>query len=149
MWRQFDELERWRREVDRRLAEMFRGARTSGGRGAYIPPVESFVKEGNLFIRVDVPGLEPKDVELTVLDNVLAIKGERKNGTEVHKDDYIHREIVYGSFERRLTLPPETDPDKIKASFRNGVIEIIMPMTKAAAAKKIHLVPTAPADDER
>jgi len=145
MWKQFDELDRWRRDVDRRLAEMFHGARPLGSTGGYVPAIESFVKEGNLIIRVDAPGLEAKDVELTVLDNVLTIKGERQGEKEVRKDDYIHREITYGSFERRLTLPRETDADKIKASFKNGVIEITMPMAKAVTAKKIELAAGTPA----
>ncbi len=146
MWKQFDELDRWRREVDRRLAEMLHGARTPGAAGGYMPAVESFVKEGNLIIRVDAPGLEADDVELTVLDNVLTIKGERKGGEEVTTDDYLHREITYGSFERRLTLPRETDADKIQATFKNGVIELTMPMAKAVTAKKITLAARTPAD---
>jgi len=146
MWKQFDELDRWRREVDRRLAEMLHGARTFGTTGGYVPAIESFVKEGNLIIRVDAPGLETDDVELTVLDNVLTIKGERKGGAEVRTDDYLRREITYGSFERRLTLPRETDADKIQASFKNGVIELTMPMAKAVTAKKITLAARTPAD---
>jgi HSP20 family protein len=146
MWKQFDELDRWRREVDRRLAEMLHGARTTGTAGGFVPAVESFVKEGNLIIRVYAPGLAADDVELTVLDNVLTIKGERKGGAEVTTDDYLHREITYGSFARRLTLPRETDADKIQATFKNGVIELTMPMAKAVAAKKITLAARTPTD---
>lgn len=147
MWKQFDELDRWRREVDWRLAEMFHGARSFGTTGGYVPAIESFVKEGNLIIRVDAPGLDAQDVELTVLDNVLTIKGERKGEKEVRKDDYLLREIAYGSFERRLTLPRETDADKIKASFKNGMIEITMPMATAVTAKKIQLATGTPAHE--
>ena len=70
--------------------------------------IESFVKDGNLVIRADVPGLEAKDIDQGALDNILTI----------------------GLFERGMTLPERTHPDKIKASFENGVIEITMPMAK-------------------
>src|SRR5579864_2263936 len=116
-WRQFDELDRWRREVDQRLAAMCHGAPTGGSASGYIPALESFISGDHLTIRVELPGLERTDVELTVLGNVLSIKGERKDSRNGHKGDYLHREIPYGSFERRLTLPRAADADKIKASF--------------------------------
>jgi len=79
--------------------------------GTAPPPllvIESFVKDGNLVIRADVPGLEAKDVDQSALDNILTI----------------------GLCERGMKPPERTDPDKIKASFENGVIEITMPMVK-------------------
>lgn len=141
VWRPFNELERWRREVDRRLSDMFHevGVPETQTAVAYLPAIESFVKDNVLTIRADVPGLEAKDIDLTVLDNVLTLKGERKEEKEIKKDQYLRREIAYGSFERRMTLPDGTDPEKIKATFKNGVIEITMPIGKEVTAKKIPL----------
>lgn len=141
VWKPFNELERWRREVDRRLSDMFHeaGVPESQMSVAYLPAIESFVKDGVLTIRADVPGLEAKDIDLTALDNVLTLKGERKEEKEIKKDQYLRREIAYGSFERRMTLPDGTDPEKIKATFKNGVIEITMPIGKEVTAKKIPL----------
>ena len=141
VWRPFNELERWRREVDRRLSDMFHepGLPEAPTGTAHPPAIESFVKDGVLTIRADVPGLDAKDIDLTVLDNVLTIKGERKEEKEIKKDAYIRREVAYGSFERRLTLPEGTDPEKVKASFKNGVIEVTMPIGKEVTAKKIPL----------
>jgi len=139
VWKPFNEIDRWRREFDRRLSDMFHEVGPAATEVGKMPAIESFVKDGNLVIRADVPGLEAKDVDLTVLDNVLTIKGERKEEKEVKKDEYIRREVAYGSFERRMTLPEGTDPDKIRASFKNGVIEITMPIGKEVAAKKIPL----------
>jgi HSP20 family protein len=102
-------------------------------------PVESFVKDGNLVIRADVPGLDPKDIELSVLGNILTIKGERKDQKEAKKENYFRREIFYGAFERHMTLPSGVETDKVKANFKNGVIEVTMPMAKEAVAKKIPL----------
>jgi HSP20 family protein len=142
LWRPFHELERWRREMDREFGRHF-------GRlfhdvepefeVSYLPAIESYVKDGNLVVRADVPGLEPKDIELSVLGNVLTIKGERKQEHEVKKEEFLRRETSYGSFERRLTLPEGTDPERIKASFKNGVVEITMPVAKELTAKKIPL----------
>jgi len=139
VWKPFNEIDRWRREFDRRLSEMFHEVGPAEATTVKVPAIESFVKDRNLIIRADVPGLEAKDIDLTVLDNVLTIKGERKEEKEVNKDEYIRREVAYGSFERRVTLPDGTDPEKIKASFKNGVIEVTMPIGKEVAAKKIPL----------
>ena len=86
------------------------GVRPVGTASPPLLAIESFVKDGNLVIRADVPGLEAKDVNQSALDNILTI----------------------GLFERGMTLPERTGPDKIKASFENGVIEITMPMAKEA-----------------
>lgn len=103
------------------------------------PPVESYVKEGNLVVRADVPGLDPKDIEISVMHDTLTIKGERTREKEVKKEDYMRREVVYGAFERSLTLPDGVTADKVKASFKNGVVEVIIPLPEKIQAKKIPL----------
>lgn len=135
-WRPFRELERWARDFPRfpRFFEEF-----ENGEEESAMPIESFVKDGNLVVRADVPGLDPKDIELSVLGNVLTIKGERKNEKEVKKENYFRREISYGSLERHMTLPSGVETDKVKGSFKNGVIEVTMPMGKEAVARKIPL----------
>ena len=97
------------------------------------------VKDGNVVVRADVPGLDPKDIEVSVLGNVLMIKGERKEEQEVKKENYFRREVSYGAFERHITLPEGAQTDKIKATFKNGVVEVTMPIAKEAGAKKIPL----------
>jgi HSP20 family protein len=143
LWRPFHELERWRREMDREfsrhLSGLFQDMGPEGFGTPYFPAIESYVKDGNLVVRADVPGLDPKDIELSMLGNVLMIKGERKQEQEVKKEEYIRRETSYGSFERRITLPEGTDAGRIKASFKNGVVEITMPVAKEMTAKKIPL----------
>ncbi len=136
-WRPFRELERWARDFESRFPRFFEEIEEAEEEVAL--PVESFVKNGNLVVRADVPGLDPKDIELSVLGNVLTIKGERKDAKEVKKENYFRREICYGAFERRMTLPEGVETDKVKANFKNGVIEITMPMAKEAIAKKIPL----------
>jgi len=84
-----------------------------------------------------VPGLDPKDVEVSVLGNVLTIKGERKEEKEVKHEQYIHREVTHGAFERRMMLPEGAGTDKIKAQFKNGVLEVTMPVGKEMTSKKV------------
>ncbi|MGO9061001.1 MAG: Hsp20/alpha crystallin family protein [Candidatus Binataceae bacterium] len=130
-WRPFRELERWAR----RFPSFFED--WPFDREEYHPALESFLKNGNLVVRADVPGVDPKDVEVSVRGNVLTIKGERKEEKEVKSEDYIRREASYGSFERRMTLPEGANTDKITANFKNGMVEITMPMAKAVEAKKV------------
>ena len=134
-WRPFSELERFAREFESRFSRMFEELDSEDTELKL--PIESYSKDGNLVVRADVPGLDPKDIDVSVLGNVLTIKGERKDKQEVEKDDYFRREISYGAFERRTTLPEGAQTDKIKASFRNGVIEVTMPLAKEATAKKV------------
>ncbi len=108
-----------------------------------MPAVESYVKDGNLVVRADVPGLELKDIDVSVLRNVLSVKGERKSEKEVKKEDYLRREVSYGSFERRMSLPEGAATDQVKANFKNGVLEITIPLAKEAVAKKVQ-IETAP-----
>lgn len=110
-----------------RLSEEFPG----------VPAVESFVKDGNLVVRADLPGIDPKEVDVSVLGNVLTIKGERKEKKEAKEDDYIRHEISYGSFERRMTLPAGVDADKIQARYDKGVLEVTLPAPKEMTPKKI------------
>ncbi len=134
-WRPFSDLERWRRRFETRFPRFFEDF--EGEEDASKLPIESYVKNGNVVVRADVPGLDPKDIEVSVLGNVLMIKGERKEEQEVKKENYFRREVSYGAFERRVTLPEGAQTDKIKATFKNGVVEVMMPIAKEATAKKV------------
>jgi HSP20 family protein len=141
-WRPFRELERMAQRWESPFPRFFEDFEDKYDE-VFTPAVESYMKDGNLVVRADVPGLELKDIEVTVLNNILSLKGERKNENEVKKDDYLHREISYGAFERRMSLPEGTAADKVKASFKNGVIEITIPLAKEAVAQKVPIVAEA------
>jgi HSP20 family protein len=133
-WRPFRELERWARSFPSFFEElewpMFE-------RGDHAPAIESFTKNGNLVVRADLPGIDPKDIDISILGNVLTIKGNRKEEKEVKSENYLRREVSYGAFERRMSLPEGANTEKIEAHFKNGVVEVMMPMAKAAEAKKV------------
>lgn len=140
-WSPFSELATLHEEMD----EFFRktigtmGGLTHGfwGREAWYPTVESFVKEGNLVVRCEIPGMEPKDIDISIVGNTLTIKGERKTSKEAKREDYLLSEVLYGSFERTLTLPEGVRADNIRANYKNGILEITMPAEKAALPRKV------------
>ena len=137
LWRPFRDLERLARSLESRFprfSQEFEEAEKE-----FAPPVECYVKDGSLVVRADVPGLEPKDIEINVLENVLTIKGERKSEQEIKKENYLRREVSYGAFERRMNLPEGAMTDKVKAIFKNGVVEVTVPLAKEVGAKKIPL----------
>jgi HSP20 family protein len=105
--------------------------------GSWIPTLDAFERDGKYVIRADVPGADPNEIEVSVLNDTLTIKGERKRSNEIKEKNYHYRETSYGRFERRLALPKGTDPEKIAAKFEHGVLEVSMPLPQSAQAKKV------------
>jgi HSP20 family protein len=108
----------------------------------YLPHLDVYEKNGNLVVKADLPGAKPEDVEVTVEDGDLIIKGERKAEKEVNEKDYYRMERSYGSFYRRQPLPEGTKPEQIKATFSDGVLEVTAPkpVGKKPEAQKIPIV---------
>jgi HSP20 family protein len=106
-------------------------------RGAGFPSVESFVRNGELILRADLPGIDPKEVELAIEGHRLVLRGERKAKEERKDKDYLYREVSYGRFERTVDLPEGVDPETIKAAYHDGVLEVTMKAPKEMVAKKV------------
>lgn len=94
------------------------------------PAVEVIEKQNALVLRADLPGLKPDEVSVNVEDGMLTISGERKQEHKEERDGYMRSERSYGSFYRAFPLPDGTDDDKIGASFKNGVLEITVPVSQ-------------------
>lgn len=133
----FDELRSMQHEMDT-LFNRFLG---TGERmfSPWHPAVESYVKEGKLILKAELPGVDPKELEVSVTEDELVIKGERKSEKDEKEKDYSYKEISYGSFERRFTLPTGAKLDDVKASFTNGVLEISIPVPELPKARKIEI----------
>ena len=108
---------------------------------SWIPPVDIYETDDDLIFTVELPGVDQKDVEIQVKDNNLLIKGERKLEKEVKKENYHRMERSYGIFQRSFVLPNYIDPEKIKASFKNGILKVVMP--KSAETKPRQIAITA------
>lgn len=138
VWSPLKELDRFRRDFDD-LFDRFLGGRTGPllTRAGDYPALESFIDNGKLVVRADLPGVDPKDVEITVAGGTLTIRATREQQREDKTRNYIHREVSYGSIERSLQLPEGVNPDEIKASYRNGVLELTAPVPKEVSARKV------------
>jgi len=96
----------------------------------FIPAADMFARNGDMVVRVDLPGVDPKDIHVKFEDGELTIKGERKADKEVKEEGYYRKESIYGLFERHMTLPKNIKESEIKAEYDNGVLEVIVPKVK-------------------
>jgi len=127
-------------EIDKMFAEFFGPESRWLNRPfqtAFVPSVESYVKDDKLVVRADLPGIDPKDVDLAVEGDRLHIRGERKEEKEAKDKAYFHREVTSGTFERTLMLPGNVNPESVAATYRDGVLEITMDLPKEMVSKKI------------
>jgi HSP20 family protein len=138
-WHPFRELEEWHRGIDDLFSRFFEGKPFEGAMfgEAGLPAVETLSKDGKFVVRLDLPGVDPKAVDISVTDDVLTVKGERKRKEEKKEGEYTRTEVTYGSFERSLRLPGKIEADKIKASYENGVLEIAIPVPRELEPKKV------------
>jgi HSP20 family protein len=106
---------------------------------AWAPAVDMLDRKDEIVLRADLPGMEQKDVEVTVQDGMLTIRGDRKEEKEVKEEDYYYCERWAGAFSRTLSLPAGIDAEKVKATFRNGVLEIHITKAERAKGKTIEI----------
>ena len=104
---------------------------------AYVPQIASYVDGNTICIRADLPGVDFKDVELTVKDNELTLKGERKAEQEQHNGNRLYHEVQYGAFARTFTLPEGVKAEELQARYHNGVLEVTVPVPAAMLPKKV------------
>ncbi len=118
-----------RREMDRLFENLSRefGWPMPERAGAIVPSIDVSETDSELKVEAELPGVDEKDVEVSVVDNVLTIRGEKKEEREEKKKDYHLVERSYGSFARSITLPFAVEPDQAKATFKNGVLTITLP----------------------
>jgi HSP20 family protein len=106
---------------------------STGGANLWLPQIDVTTRDGQLLVHADLPGLKQEDVKVSVHDGLLSIAGERTDKHEDNREGVYRRERSYGSFSRQIALPEGVDPESIKASFENGVLEVTMPMPKEKA----------------
>lgn len=105
----------------------------------WMPAVDIKEEEQRFVIHVDVPGIDPKEVEVFMENGVLTIKGERQSESQSDSNNYKRVERVYGSFYRRFSLPDTADAEGIFATGKNGVLEITIPKKAAAQPRRIEI----------
>ncbi len=146
-WRPMRELERFERHMEDLFDRFFREPffrpwaweRPFWRAEEWTPAIEGHVENGNLIVKADLPGIDPKEVSISVQGNQLTIAGERKREAKEEKEGYLYEELAYGKFARTITLPAGVDTEKIKATYKDGVLEITMPAPKELAPKRIQI----------
>ena len=131
-WNPTEELSNWHRDIDDLFGRFFERHENAVAAN-WVPRIESFRKDNDYVIRVDLPGVNPNDVHVQAEGNVLTITGERKSEDKGPK----YRETFYGKFERQLALPQGAEADKIVARYEHGVLEIRVPLPAQLAGRMI------------
>jgi len=135
------EIARWEQQMERRFADLLTGriTRLWDEEDAEIaePALDLYEDDNEIVVKAEMPGMTKDDIQISFADNVLTIRGEKKKEEEESGKNYYRSERVYGAFVRSLVLPAEVNPDKARAVFKNGVLEIRMPKTESAKKKEI------------
>ena len=106
---------------------------------AWAPAVDIFERGDDLVFRAEVPGVNREDIDISVENGVLQFKGERKRESEVKDEDFHRVERSYGAFARSFSLTTTVDSAKVQATFKDGVLEIVLPKAETAKPKRIQI----------
>lgn len=145
-WRPFTGLTRWQRDMDRMMEDFF-GRRMRpwwperwlSGEAEEItaPAVDVYEEKDDIVVKAELPGMEKSDIEVNLADSQLTLKGEKKKEEKIEEENYFRSERSYGAFVRSVQLPTEVQADKVKAAFKNGILEVRLPKTEEAKRKEI------------
>lgn len=105
--------------------------------GEWTPKLDLTENKDALIVKVEVPAIEPKEIQVSLLESVLTVKGEKKEEKEDKDEKYYRVERTYGSFSRSVRLPVPVDEGKVSATFKNGLLTVTLPKTPAARSTAI------------
>jgi len=140
-WQPFRELDKMRSEMDR-LWDFFsevRPRRRMVEEGEWLPFIDVSETKNDLVVKAELPGMDPKDINISISDGHLTIKGEKKQEREEKEEDYHFIERSYGSFTRSIHLPKEVKHEKISASYKNGILKVVLPKSEETKKKEIKI----------
>lgn len=139
LWDPFTSLTDIRDEMNRLFDDSFRRYGRGDVEAAFIPPMDVVEEKDGYLVKADLPGLSKENVSVTLQDNYLTIKGERKHETETKDANYYRHERVSGMFTRTIELPTSVDAKKIDAHFKDGVLSVRLPKTEEAKPRQIEV----------
>src|SRR5205809_559860 len=108
-------------------------------RSSWLPAAEGRLEDGTYVIQLALPGVDPKDVKVSLMDNVLTVKGERQADHDTAGRDYFVREVAYGAFQRDFALPEGVNAAHVEAKSANGMLEVRVPAPQAATPRTIEV----------
>lgn len=141
-WSPLKEIEEIRKEMDRLFEEFLspvRRRRAVSTEGVISPNVDIFERGREVVIQVELPGVNKEEVDLTITDDRLIIKGEIKKPEGISEDDYILNERSYGPFSRTINLPSDVDKSSVKANIKNGLLEIVVLRKEESKPREIKI----------
>lgn len=142
-WKPFREIERWepfheigslRQEMDRMFDRFMSGFDGGHESLSFIPSAEMDETDEEIHLKLEVPGLEAKDLDVSVTEDSVSIKGERQSESKTEEEGMVRSEFRYGKFERIIPLPAPVQSDKTNAEYKNGILNLTLP--KAEGEKK-------------
>ena len=138
LWDPFDFVRDLQDEMSRFLTvSPLRKDGDLGWRNFFEPEIEVREENDHFLVRADLPGIKKEELDIAVTGNTLTIKGERKTETEKKGKSYYYSERSHGAFSRTIQLPCEIDSDKVRASYRDGVLELALQKAESAKPKQI------------
>jgi len=139
-WRPFRELATLRDEMDKMWDRFFgEWPNRELFRGAWAPSLDISETKNNYVVKAEVPGMDAKDIDISLSGDVLTVKGEKKQEQEEKDENYHRIERRYGSFSRSIRLPGEVQSDKIEAKYKNGILKLTLPKSEEAKKKEIKI----------
>jgi HSP20 family protein len=136
----FSNLSSLRRDMDRLWDRFFGEERgLTSWKGDWSPTINLTETNNKLVVKTELPGVDPKNVDISVSGDMLSITGEKKEEKEEQDEHYYLMESSYGSFSRSVRLPVEVNEDKIKANYKDGILKITLPKAKEAKKKSIKI----------
>ena len=137
-WDPYRELATMRNWMDRMMSDSFFNAPALWERNGEQSLALDVAEDGeNFVVKASLPGMQPEDIDVSITNNVLTIKGEMKEDQEIKQEDYHLRERRFGSFMRSVTLPTPVEADKVGATYENGVLTLHIPKSEAVKPKRI------------
>jgi HSP20 family protein len=140
-WEPFREVSTLQDRMNRLFSEQFAnlGTEESLAAGSFVPAVDVYEDEHAIQLKFEVPGLDEKEIDIRLENNLLTVKGERKIEKETKEENYRRIERRYGTFTRSFTLPTTVSSESVKASYDKGVLTISLPKKEAAKPKQIKI----------
>jgi HSP20 family protein len=138
-WSPFREMEEMERMIEETFGRPTVWRRAPEEQYVWAPSIEMYEKENDYFIRMEIPGVNPQDVDISLSGDTLTVKGERKPPENIEDEAYQLCEVCYGSFTRSITLPEPVKAEKIEATFGNGILNLRVPKAEEVKPKQIKI----------
>ena len=138
----FKDIEKARSEMDRLLDTFLFGRPQKGDiweEIEWLPAIDVAETKNEIVVNVEIPGMDPKEFDISVSEGTLMIKGEKKQEKEEKEENYHLTERRYGTFTRSILLPQEVESDKIRASYKDGILKITLPKSEEAKKNEIKI----------